>query len=169
MSHHLFPWREPFLAALREMPVVQYACNAVGIERCTAYRARLTDEAFAKDWEEAMEAGVDRAEQEAFRRGVVGFLEPVVHQGQLCFVYERFLDEDGKEAYRKKLDDNGQPVPLTVRKHSDAMLAKVLSARRAAYRTERTELTGADGGPVKQKQIVILTGVPSDFDPNEFA
>ena len=42
-------------------------------------------------------------------------------------------------------DYKGQPVPLTIRKHSDALLAKVLSARRQAYRTERTELTSPDG------------------------
>ena len=31
-----------------------------------------------------------------------------------------------------------------------------------------TEHTGVDGGPIKQ-QIVIATGVPADFDPNDFA
>jgi hypothetical protein len=161
MSHHTFPWQEAFLAALREMPVVQHACNAVGIERCTAYRARQASEDFAKAWEEAMEAGVDRAEQEAFRRGVVGFLEPVIDKGRLCFVYERYLDEDNREQWRMKLDENDQPIPLTVRKHSDALLAKVLSARRAAYRTERTELTGADGGPVATDNTVRASRVAS--------
>lgn len=159
MSHHLFPWREPFLAALREMPVVQYACNAVGIERCTAYRTRLADEDFAKAWEEAMEAGVDRAEQEAFRRGVVGFHEPVVHQGRLSYLYERYVDEEGSEKYRKVLDANGQPVPLTIRKHSDPLLALILKGRRKQVYAERTELTGADGGPVATDNTVRATRV----------
>ena len=97
-----------------------------------------------------MEEGVDRAEQEAFRRGVVGFEEPVVHQGRLSYLYERYVDPDGKEAYRPVIGDDGQPVPLTVRKHSDAMLTLVLKGRRKAYSTDRTELTGADGGPVQQ-------------------
>jgi hypothetical protein len=145
MSHHPFPWQEAFLAALRAMPVVQHACDVVGIERCTAYRARQGDEAFAKAWEEAMEAGIDRAEQEAFRRGVVGFEEPVIDKGQLAYRYERYVDDEGKEAFRKVLDEHGQPVPLTVRKHSDAMLGLVLKARRKAYSTERTELTSPDG------------------------
>lgn len=161
MSHHTFPWQEAFLAALREMPVVQHACNAVGIERCTAYRARQASEDFAKAWEEAMEAGVDRAEQEAFRRGVVGFLEPVVHQGQLQFTYERYLDDDGKEAFRKRLDENGQPIPLTVRKHSDPMLALILKGRRKTVYAERTELTGADGGPVATDNTVRASRVAS--------
>lgn len=166
MSHTLFPWQEAFLAALRSMPVVQHACDAVGIERSTAYRARLANEDFAKAWEEAMEAGIDRAEQEAFRRGVVGFEEPVVYQGQLTPVYER--DEAGlvKMQARKRMvmdttkgekvevvdqvpvqakDAEGRPMWLTVRKHSDAMLGLVLKARRKAYSTERTELTSPDG------------------------
>ena len=172
MSNHHFPWRDAFLAALREMPVVQHACNAVGIERSTAYRARHADETLAKAWDEAMEAGIDKAEQEAFRRGVVGFLEPVVHQGQLQFTYERYIDEGGKEAFRKRLDENGQPIPLTVRKHSDPMLALILKGRRKSVYAERTELTGANGGPVTSQALTVVTGVPlnpADQAPEDFA
>jgi len=118
MSHHPFPWREVFLAALREWPIVQHACDAVGIERCTAYRARLADEAFAKAWDDAMESGVDKAEREAFRRAVEGVEEAVWHQGVAVG---------------------------TKRVYSDALLGKVLSARRASYRTQATELTSPDG------------------------
>jgi hypothetical protein len=48
------------------------------------------------------------------------------------------------------LGADGQPVPLTVRKHSDALLALILKGRRKKVYAERTELTGADGGPVAQ-------------------
>lgn len=145
MPPNVFNWREPFLAALRVYPVIQHACDVVVIERSTATKAWQRDKEFKAAMDEAMEAGIDRAEQEAFRRAVVGYEEPVVHQGRLSFVYERYLDADGEEKYRQVLDDKGQPVPLTIRKHSDALLAKVLSARRQAYRTERTELTSPDG------------------------
>ncbi len=137
MSHHPFPWREPFLQALRDWPIVQHACDTVGIQRSTAYRTRMADEEFAKAWDDAMEAGVDKAEREAFRRAVEGVDKGVWHQGV----------QVGTE-----------------RVYSDALLAKVLSARRAAYRTERTELTGADGGPVRSQQVVIATGVPTTDD-----
>lgn len=145
MTARVYPWHEPFLAALRQYPVLQHACDAVGVDRSTAWRQMQRDKEFKAAMDEAMEAGIDRAEQEAFRRAVVGYEEPVVHQGRLSFVYERYLDADGEEKYRQVLDDKGQPVPLTIRKHSDALLAKVLSARRQAYRTERTELTSPDG------------------------
>lgn len=149
MSHHAFPWREAFLAALRQVPVVQHACDTVGIERCTAYRARQADDAFAEAWEEAMEAGIDRAEKEAFRRAVVGFEEPVIDKGRLAYRYERTVDADGAETFKPVLDANGQPVPLTVRKHSDALLSLVLKGRRKKVYADRTELTGADGGPMQ--------------------
>lgn len=142
MSHHPFPWKEPFLAALRKMPVVQSACDTVGIERSTAYRARQGDQAFAEAWEEAMEAGIDLAEQAAIQRGVLGFEEPVIYQGIPSTTVLR--DATGEPV----LDAMGEMVrvPLTVRKYSDSLLALVLKGRRKKVYAERTELTGADGG-----------------------
>lgn len=144
-KHHAFPWTEAFLAALREWPVLAHAANAVGIHRITAWRRMQEDKDFADAVQQAMEEGIDRAEQEAFRRGVVGFEEPVIDKGRLAYAYERYVDEEGKEGYRPVLDANGQPVPLTVRKHSDALLALVLKGRRKAYSTERQEHTSPDG------------------------
>lgn len=169
MAHHHFDWKPAFLAALRELPVIAHACKAVGIERSTAYRAREADEAFAEAWDSAVEDGVDRAEQEAFRRAVVGFEEPVIDKGRLAYRYERYEDEEGAEHYRLQLDANNQPIPLTVRKHSDALLALYLKGRRKKVYAERTEVTGADGGPVQQSQVVIATGVPSVNDFTDLA
>ena len=150
MAHHHFDWKPAFLAALRELPVISHACKAVGIERSTAWRARQNDETFAEAWDDALEEGIDRAEQEAFRRAVVGFEEPVIDKGRLAYRYERYEDEEGQEHYRLVLDEHGQPIPLTVRKHSDALLALYLKGRRKKVYAERTEVTGADGGPVQQ-------------------
>lgn len=157
MSYHPYNWKPPFLAALRHMPVVTHACEIVDIERSTAYRARDADPEFATAWDDAMESGIDRAEKAAMQRAVDGWEEAVVDKGRLAYRYERVVtkethadtgEEVEAETWRMVLDDKGQPIPLTVRKHSDALLVKVLSARRAAYRTERTEITGADGAPV---------------------
>lgn len=149
MAHHHFDWKPAFLDALRELPVIAHACKAVGVNRSTAWRARQADEQFASDWDEALEDGIDKAEQEAFRRGVVGFEEPVIDKGRLAYRYERFVDEAGVEGFRPVLDDMGQPVPLTVRKHSDALLALYLKGRRKTVYSDRTELTGANGGALK--------------------
>lgn len=160
MSHHPFPWREPFLAALREWPIVQHACDVVGIQRSTAYRARLADEDLAKAWDEAMEAGIDRAEHEAFRRAVQGVEEPVVYKGELTPVWE--YNEDGeilRRAVKRVVagEEVTEMVPvqarnpdgtlrwLTIRKPSDALLSLVLKGRRKAYSTERQEHVSPDG------------------------
>lgn len=164
-----YDWKPIFLAALAELPVITHACRAAGIERSTAWRARDADEEFAKAWDDAMEQGVDRAEQEAFRRAVVGFEEPVIDKGRLAYRYERYEAEDGTEQYRPVLDENGQPVPLTVRKHSDALLALYLKGRRKAVYAERKELTGADGAALPAAQVVIATGVPSSNDYSDLA
>lgn len=149
MSHHLHDWKAIFLAALREIPVVSHAARAAGVSYRHVYHAREDDSEFARLWEEALEEGIDRAEQEAFRRAVVGFEEPVIDKGRLAYRYERWIDpETQEERYRPVLDEQGQPVPLTVRKHSDALLALYLRGRRKRVYAERTELTGADGGPV---------------------
>ena len=169
MAHHHFDWKPAFLAALRELPVIAHACKAVGIERSTAYRAREADESFAQAWGDAMEEGIDRAEQEAFRRAVVGFEEPVIDKGRLAYRYERYVDEDGAEHYRLQLDAHGQPIPLTVRKHSDTLLALYLKGRRKSVYAERKELTGADGQALPAAQVVIATGVPSDNDFTDLA
>lgn len=150
MAQHIFPWKPVFLAALSDMPIIAHACKAAGVNRSTAWRAKETDECFAADWADAMETGIDKAEQEAFRRGVEGYTEPVIDKGRLAHVYERAVDSAGVESYRVALGPDGQPIPLTVRKHSDAMLALILTGRRKALYSKRTELTGADGGPVAQ-------------------
>lgn len=163
MSHHPFPWKNAFVAALRHMPVISHACNAVGIERSTAYRARENDEQFAKDWDDAIETGIDRAEQAALTRAVVGWEEPVIDKGRLAYRYERVVakeqhaetgEEVETEQWRMMLDERGQPIPLTVRKHSDSLLSLVLKGRRKQVYAERTELTGADGKPMEVDQTV---------------
>lgn len=162
MASHPFDWKPVVLAALRDVPVLAHAAEAAGIDRITVWRARESDEEFAKAYDDAMEQGIDRAEQEAFRRAVQGYEEPVIDKGRLAYAYERYVDEEGKEGYRPLLDANGQPIPLTVRKHSDQLLGLILKGRRKKVYADRTELTGADGGPMQQAQVIIATGVPVD-------
>lgn len=157
MANHMFNWKPAFLEALRNVPVIGRACDAVGINRSTAWRAREADQTFAKDWDDALQDGIDRAEAAAFHRAVDGFEEPVIDKGRMAYRYERYTithqhaesgEQVEEEKWRMVLDEHGQPIPLTVRKHSDALLAKILSAKKPEYRTERTEVTGADGAPL---------------------
>lgn len=157
-------WIGPFFDALRKTGIVARACERAGVTSTTVYARRREDADFRAAWDDAMEDAVDMAEEEAWRRGVNGYEEPVVYQGQLTPVFERDehgeillrevdqVDANGKPFKAKvpvqKLDERGQPVYLTVRKHSDALLALILKGRRKRVFADRTELTGADGGPV---------------------
>lgn len=151
MSAHFPPvgWESAFLAALRHCPVVQNACDLAMVDRTTVWRRRQADKGFAEAFDEAMEAGIDRAEKEAFRRGVEGFTKPVVHQGRIVYLTRREVDAEGNEHYVVQLDDQGQPVPLLERTYSDALLGRVLAARRSSYRTSATEVSGPGGAPMQ--------------------
>lgn len=157
MAYTTFDWKPAVLAALREVPVLRHATDATGVHRDTVLKARKDDPDFAIAYDEAMEAGVDKAEQEAFRRAVVGFEEPVIHQGSVTPLMAPLFDKDGEpvmdeltrtQKWAPVLDSTGRPVPLTIRKHSDSLLSLVLKGRRKKVYADRTELTGADGGPV---------------------
>ena len=157
MASKPFDWQPAFLSALRNMPIIRHACDAVGINRSTAWRAREADEEFAKAWDDALADGIDRAEQAAMQRAVDGFEEPVIDKGRLAYRYERYTiqhehAETGEtveeEKWRMALDANGQPIPLTVRKHSDALLSLILKGRRKEVYADRTELAGVEGQPL---------------------
>lgn len=141
-------WKPIFLEALRNMPVISHACDAAGIARSTAWRQYQDDEEFKAAWDDAMETAIDKAEQEAYRRAVDGWNEPVIDKGRLAWAYERKVSEEGIESFSPVLDANGQPVPLTIRKRSDSLLQFVLKGRRRNVYGDKQEITGANGGPV---------------------
>ena len=146
------PWVGPFLEALKACGIHAQAARRVGVSYSAVMALKANNADFAHACDEALEEAVDRAEAEAWRRGVEGFEEPVVYQGQLTLQYQRdergriVLDEAGHPI--PLTDANGNVVPLTVRKFSDPLLALVLKGRRKKVFAERTEITGADGGAV---------------------
>lgn len=110
--------RALFLEELARRGIVSDACKAAGIARPTAYEWRDADAEFAKAWTEALEVAIERAEAEAYRRGVEGWDEPV---------YGRVAkDQDGEIG--------------TIRRHSDAMLNLILKANKPDKYRERTDV-----------------------------
>jgi hypothetical protein len=134
-------WVDAFLAALAEHGVINRACEAVGIDRQTVWIRRQKNPDFAAQCELAIEMSADKLEQEARRRALEGVEEPVYQGGQL--VGTRLV-------------------------YSDSLLALMLKGRRKKVFADRTEVTGANGGPVKAA-IVIATGVPSDVPDTDIA
>lgn len=106
---------------------------AINVHRSTAFDWRANSEAtrqedgsytddFCLRWAAAIEAGVDRLEDEAVRRAARGFERPVYQGGVMV----------GTET-----------------QYSDTLMALVLKGKRPAlYNTERHELSGPGGGPV---------------------
>jgi hypothetical protein len=124
-----------FCTALAETCNVGKACRAVDIARQTAYRWREEIPAFAEAWDKAMKVGLSALEDEAHRRAFEGIDKPIVHQGV---------------------------VMDTCKEYSDTLAIFLLKSHAPdKYRDNvRQEITGANGGPVKQA-IVITTGVPA--------
>lgn len=144
MADKPIDWRPPFLRALRAVPVIQHACDRVGINRSNVARARQVDPEFEAEFQEALEAGIDAAEAEAYRRAVEGWHEPVIDKGRLAYAYER--QENGE--FTLKLDEHGQPIPLTVNKKSDRLLEFVLVGRRRGTYGNKQEISGPNGAPL---------------------
>lgn len=85
-------WQKHFLEALRKCGTVRHACQAAGVVRSTAYRAKEADATFAAQWDEALADGVDLLEAEARRRAVEGVEKPVFQGGVQVGVIREFSD-----------------------------------------------------------------------------
>jgi hypothetical protein len=130
-------WTDAYLAALREHGLLGRAAIEAGVDRVTVYHRRKDDPEFEARVREAIEHAADSLEREARRRALEGTEKGVWHQGVLVG---------------------------TERVYSDAMLALLLKGRRKDVFADRTELTGADGGPVRQQQVTVVSGVPDPVD-----
>jgi hypothetical protein len=127
------------------------------MSRNAAYDWREDDKLFAASWDKAMRRGVSALEDEASRRGFEGVGEPLVHQGQVTYEYER--DEHGEIIYdeyvvsttesgdqirakrpRLLLDENRKPVAATVRKYSDTLAIFLLKAHDPEKYRERSDV-----------------------------
>jgi hypothetical protein len=154
------PWVTPFLLALERTANVSASARAAGISSATAYALKRGDADFAAAWEQALEDAVDDVEA-ALRDEALGVDELVVHQGQLTPMWER--DPKTGQIVTDTIPGPNGPVTvprqerladgslrwLTVRKRSVPAAIALLKGRRKKVFAERTEITGADGGPVQ--------------------
>ena len=65
-------WRPAFLRALAVTGVVTTAARNAGVERKTAYRARNSNLAFARQWDNALDEALDAVEQAVMRASIEG-------------------------------------------------------------------------------------------------
>jgi hypothetical protein len=121
--------RARFLETLRATANVTKSAAAINVSRSSIYEHREADEAFASEWDDAVEEATDALETEARRRALDGWDEPVWWQGMECGV---------------------------VRKYSDRLLETMLRANRAKYRASSVELSGPNGGPLQVSNFADL-------------
>jgi len=119
-----------FVAALRNIGVMRYACDQVKVGRSTVARWRAADTAFETAVLEALDDAVEVMEREAFRRAVVGTEKPITVAGQ-------------REV---------------IRDFSDVLLIFLLKANRPEKYRERYEHqhSGLAGGPIQVQEMMRL-------------
>jgi hypothetical protein len=129
-------WEKAFLTALRESGNIRVACEAVGIERSTAYDYRNADIEFKERWERALEEAADLLELEARRRAYEGVRRLKFDRGTLITI--PLEDADGKPV----LDADGKPVlvPYVEHEYSDTLLIFLLKGARPEKYRERAEV-----------------------------
>lgn len=156
--------RKIFLAELAAHGRVATACRAAGLDRSDTYKTKDRDPEFAKQWDDALELFIDSLEGAARLRAVEGLDEPLSHQGQLSYEFQRNPDGSVKKDESGfpllVLDAQGRPKPVTVKKYSDSLLALMLKAKRKREYGDasKVELTGADGGALKVEESPTAIG-----------
>ena len=120
-------WKEPFLEQFALSGNQTLSLRPLGVHRTTVKRARDADPEFEEAYQDAKEGATDLMVAEARRRAVAGVRDPVIYQGQQQYV----RGSDGE----LRLDDRGDPIPLTIRKYSDTLLIFLIKgARPGTYR-----------------------------------
>ena len=107
-----------FIVSLKQDPNISLACDYAGISRNPAYQWREKDPNFAEEWDNAIERAKDVARSSIYKRGVLGWDEPVVAQGRVA------LDEK----------DNR----LLLHKWSDSLAALYARANLPEYKDKQT-------------------------------
>ena len=108
--------RAQFLALLADCGNVTRAAEVAGLSRVYLYQIKREDEEFSSEWEKAAKVGSLRLEDEARRRAVEGWAEPVWHRGEMCGTVQKYSDtllivllkahHPEKYADRQKVDQN---------------------------------------------------------------
>lgn len=148
------PRQRAFLAAYADPACagsITKSASAAKIDRGTHYDWMEFDPTYPARLEAAARRLGDLLEEEAIRRAHTGVLEPVVYHGRFQFHGELVTREDGSKEY---VEDPERP--LAIRKYSDRLLEKLLSAFKPEKYRERHELSGPGGGPIQSEHRLIF-------------
>lgn len=131
---------DAFFAAMSSGLPIGECCTIAGYARTCVYGYREKDAEFARRWQEADEAAVERMEKEADRRAIEGTEEPVFHQGVECGRIRKFSDTllifrlkaKRPEVYRERTENKVLTEDVTLDDNDRvARLAALLDKARA--------------------------------------
>jgi len=151
--------RLAFLDALRDVPNVTRAARSIGVSRARMYQVYEAEPDFAKQWDEALEEGVECMEAEAHRRGFEGTDKPLVHQGEFTYLRDfDAIDPLTDEKYPPhqapiKRDKNGRPIVATMKEYSDTLCIFLLKAHAPDKYRERVDVGHTSGTDLAQRLI----------------
>ncbi len=150
------------LAGIRHMGTIAEGARRANRVRDTIRTWRVSDPDFDEGVHMALQDYRDSLSEEITRRGRDGYEEAVVHQGRLCYR----LEADGSFL----LNDDFEPVVLTIKRHSDRLLELNAKAFDERYRDRSSlEVTGQDGGALTQAITVqfVRPGEQTDSPDTE--
>jgi hypothetical protein len=130
--------KQVFLDYLKSDPNVSAACDEALISRETAYTWREKDQKFATGWEDAIERLKNVARSSIYKRGILGWDEPIVSQGQAVYEMEPVEDEDGNQVYEKGRLKMTRGDLMTTHKWSDSLAALYAKANLPEYKEKQT-------------------------------
>jgi hypothetical protein len=134
-----------FLTAIRAFPHVSRAAKAAGIARTTHYRRYDKDKEYAKAFDAAWRYGVGVLRDEAIRRVLLGYEEPVIYKG----------------AYQ--YDEKGRMV--TVTKYPERLTMAVLRGELPdTYNRNRVQISGPSAGPIKTEESITIRFVDAPVE-----
>lgn len=130
--------RKKFLRAFAELGSITLAAAAIGMDRGVHYDWKLRIPGYREAFESVADEAAGVLEDEIFRRGKTGWLEPVFAGGKRAMDYE--LDEQGNPIAGP--DGKFKARPASIRRHSDACLLAMAAARIPAYNLKRSRAAG---------------------------
>lgn len=131
--------RAAFLARLERYGSVKGACRKLRMSKSTVYNHRAQDPEFAKAMDEAVDAGVARAEEEAFRRGIEGGSDRMLE----------FVLKSRHPDYRPRTElggIGGGPIAVNAQPDLSAYTTEELEQMREIQRRARERAKASDGG-----------------------
>lgn len=128
--------RAVFLEKLTDTLNVSGSARAAGVSRETAYDHRAKDPEFKKAWDDALEEGLDLAEQSCNMRAFKGVVRPVLYKGEPA---GQWVNAKGEPAVHANAHHF---VPIEIREYSDTLAQFMLKAHRPEKFRDRLEVTG---------------------------